>query len=401
MKPRVSPRFAARAVAALCLSAAAGASQAAGVYAPYIDMTLDPTPLIDQIGVRQGIQQFHLAFVIAGDGCTPSWGGIQAIGNGASGDLLTTIAASITRYRARGGEVSVSFGGAAGTPLMKACTTVPALKAAYQTVIDTYQLTHVDFDIEGSVQKDTEAVARNFQAIAQLQSDFAAKGKALHVTLTLPVLPSGLVQDGINTLNAAIANQVAIDTVNVMTMDYGPADIDMGAAAISAAQGLYSQLDTAYKAVGQVKTDAQLWRLVGVTPMIGMNDVQSETFTLPNALTVLGAAYGNGYGMVSNWSVGRDQACPDNGAVVSATCSGIVQKPYAFASIFRQLHGHWGTGVLRDPSYGNAAGGSAPAWSATAVYRIGQCVTYQDAKYCARWWTQGDTPGAADVWAKV
>ncbi len=101
MKPRVSPRFAARAVAALCLSAAAGASHAAGVYAPYIDMTLDPTPLIDQIGVRQGIQQFHLAFVIAGDGCTPSWGGIQAIGNGASGDLLTTIAASITRYRAR------------------------------------------------------------------------------------------------------------------------------------------------------------------------------------------------------------------------------------------------------------------------------------------------------------
>ena len=72
MKPRVSPRFAARAVAALCLSAAAGASHAAGVYAPYIDMTLDPTPLIDQIGVRQGIQQFHLAFVIAGDGCTPS-----------------------------------------------------------------------------------------------------------------------------------------------------------------------------------------------------------------------------------------------------------------------------------------------------------------------------------------
>lgn len=44
-------------------------------------------------------------------------------------------------------------------------------------------------------------------------------------------------QDGINTLNAAIANKVALDTVNVMTMDYGPADIDMGAAAISAAQG--------------------------------------------------------------------------------------------------------------------------------------------------------------------
>ncbi|AXV83444.1 chitinase [Ralstonia solanacearum] len=385
MKLRVSPRLAARAIAALCLSAAASASHATGVYAPYIDITLNPTPLIDQIGVRQGIQQFHLAFVVAGTGCTPSWGGIQAIGGGASGDLLTTLATSIERYRARGGEVSVSFGGAAGTPLMKACTTVPALKTAYQTVIDTYQLTHVDFDIEGSVQQDTAAVTRNFQAVAQLQSDFAAKGKTLHVTLTLPVLPSGLTQDGINTVNAAIANKVAFDTVNVMTMDYGPADIDMGAAAISAAQSLYAQLDTAYKAVGQVKTDAQLWRLVGVTPMIGMNDVQGETFTLPNALSVLGAAYANGYGLVANWSVGRDQACPDNGAVVSPTCSGIVQRPYAFASIFRQLHGHWGTGVLRDPNYGNETGGSTPASSATAAYRIGQCLTYQDAKYCTRW----------------
>ncbi len=35
-----------------------------------------------------------------------------------------------------------------------------------------------------------------------------------------------------------------------------------------------------------------------------------------------------------------------------------------------------------------------PAWSATVGYRIGRCVTYQGAKYCARAWTRDDVPGA-------
>ncbi|PRF86746.1 chitinase, partial [Burkholderia cenocepacia] len=186
MNNNVLPRFVPRAFAAGCLLAMASVSHGAGVYAPYVDVTLYPTPLVDQIGVRQGIQQFTLAFVVAGNGCVPSWGGVQPIGNGASGGLLTALSTSIASYRAKGGEVAVSFGGANGTPLMQACSTVPALKSAYQTVIDTYGLTHIDFDIEGASQQDTAAVARNFQAVAQLQADYAAKGKPLHVTLTLP-----------------------------------------------------------------------------------------------------------------------------------------------------------------------------------------------------------------------
>jgi chitinase len=395
-----------RLAATACLFAAAGASHAAGVYAPYVDMTAWPTPAIDQIGVQQGIQQFTLAFVVAGNSCVPSWGGVQNIGSGASGTLLTSIATSITNYRAKGGEVSVSFGGANGTPLMQACTSAAALQTAYQTVIDTYALTHIDFDIEGAAQEDTASVTRNFQAVAQLQSAAAAQGKTLHVTLTLPVMPTGLTQDGLNVLNAALANNVSIDTVNVMAMDYGPANLDMGNSAISAAQALYSQLDTAYKSVGQTKTNEQLWQLVGVTPMIGMNDVQGETFSLANAQTVLNAAANNGYGVVSNWSVGRDQACPSNGAYTSPSCSGIVQQPYAFATIFKQLNGKWGAGVTQDPSYGGSGGsGGTPApgaaWSSAQVYTAGQTVTYQGATYQAQWWTQGDVPGQSAAWKQI
>ena len=394
-------------LAATAFSLAAMASQASNIYAPYVDMTEWPTPILDKIGVQQGIQQFTLAFVVAGSGgCVPSWGGVQAIGPGISSDLLTAISGGITNYRAKGGEVAVSFGGANGTPLMQACTDVPSLQAAFQTVVDTYSLAHIDFDIEGSSQDDLAALARNFQAVTQLQTAMAAKGKTLHVTLTLPVLASGLTGEGMNVLNAAIQNHTAFDVVNVMAMDYGPSGVEMGQAAIQAAQSLYAQLDTAFKAAGQTKTSAQLWQMVGVTPMIGVNDTQGETFTLDDAQTVTNTGIANNYGLLSNWSVGRDVACATPGGSASSSCSGVAQTPYQFASIFERFADHWGSGVTKDPSYGGGSsggtGGSGPApWSASQVYTAGMQVTYQGSTYQAQWWTQGDVPGQSSVWKLV
>ncbi|MBN9141764.1 MAG: chitinase C-terminal domain-containing protein [Micrococcales bacterium] len=49
---------------------------------------------------------------------------------------------------------------------------------------------------------------------------------------------------------------------------------------------------------------------------------------------------------------------------------------------------------------GGGTGGdcSAAAWSATAVYTGGAVVSYRGAEYTAKWWTQGETPGSAQVW---
>ncbi|HZZ12079.1 MAG TPA: chitinase [Paraburkholderia sp.] len=382
-------------------------AQATGVYAPYVDMTLYPTPVLDNIGVQQGIQQFTLAFVVSGNnGCTPSWGGVQSIGSGNASDLLTSIANSVKNYRAKGGEVAVAFGGANGVPLQQACTSTAALKTAYQTVIDTYGATHIDFDIEGGAQEDTASLTRNFQAVAQLQSAMATKGTPLHVTLTLPVMPYGLTPDGVSVVNAALTNKVSIDGVNVMAMDYGTANGDMGSAATQAASGLYSQLDAAYKAIGQTKTNAQLWQLVGVTPMIGMNDTQGETFTAANAKSLLSFAQTNNLGLLANWSVGRDKSCPNNGAYTAADCSGVVQKPYDFANTFRQVNGHWGTGVTQDPTYAGGDSGSGGVvdgmpWNASQTYLAGNTVTYNGGTYKAGWWTQGDVPGQSSVWQQT
>ena len=42
-----------------------------------------------------------------------------------------------------------------------------------------------------------------------------------------------------------------------------------------------------------------------------------------------------------------------------------------------------------------------PAWSSGTVYWNGDQATYQGKLYQARWWTQGETPGQADVWTEI
>lgn len=335
-------------------------AHAAGVYAPYVDLSTYPDPAIDVVGVQQGIQQFTLAYVFAnGSGCTPSWSGTEDIGSGNRSHFMTGIATSVKNYRANGGEIAASFGGPNGVPLMQACTSVSALKTAYQTVIDTYGLTHVDFDIEGAAQKDSAALARNFQAVAQLQSTMAAKGTPLHVTLTLPVMSSGLTSDGVSVVNAAINNKVAFDVVNIKAMNYGIPVANMGQAAVQAAQNTYSQLDAAYKAIGQSKTDPQLWQMVGVMPMNGVNDSAGETFSFADVQSLINLAQTNNLGMLSSWSVTRDLSCPSNGTYTAVVCSGVVQKPYDYARAFLQIGGSWGTGVTRNPAYSGGNSGNA------------------------------------------
>lgn len=46
-----------------------------------------------------------------------------------------------------------------------------------------------------------------------------------------------------------------------------------------------------------------------------------------------------------------------------------------------------------------SAADCAAAWSSSSVYTGGQTASYNAHNWQAKWWTQGETPGAADVWA--
>ena len=304
-------------------------------FAPYVDVTLWPPFNLVQTAQDEGIKFFTLGFVVAmapGD-CTPSWGTYYPIDEG-------FLLSDINAIRNMGGDVMVSFGGAANTELAAACDSVDSVKNAYQSVIDAYNLTHIDFDIEGAMVADPVSIERRSQAIAALQSDAANAGRELHVWYTLPVLPTGLTQDGLNVLQSALDYGVEIAGVNIMAMDYGDdaapdPDGQMGEYAIQAANSLFDQLQTLYADAGIPKNEEELWRMIGITPMIGRNDVLTELFYQEDAREVLSFAQEQNIGMLSFWSANRDKQCPEGKLpYVSPTCSSILQEPFEFSHIF-------------------------------------------------------------------
>ena len=289
--------------------------------APYAETWNSPSALANARNAT-GQKYFTLAFVIAGNGCNATFNGDTSITD-------SSWTAAINSTRAAGGDVIASFGGASGTELGLACTSVSSLKAQYKRVIDSLNLTRVDLDIEGSTLDNTAANDRRNKALAQLQSEYATAGRRLDVQYTLPVNPTGLEQNSINLLNNAKSNALTVNLVNIMTMDYGPA-MDMGKAATDAATALHDQLGR----IWSTKTSAQLWAMEGNTPMIGVNDSTSEVFTSANATTLANFAASKGIQELSFWSLGRDKACATNGQL-SDTCSGTSQSAYQFTRTLR------------------------------------------------------------------
>lgn len=313
------------AMAAKAPRTAAPTAKAAAGFAPYVDTSLTPAYDLPGTAKKSGVKDYTLAFVTSGGGCDPKWGGSGALGDDA-------VARQIPALRKAGGDVRVSFGGATGSELGLVCTSADQLAAAYGKVIDQFKLTKVDFDIEGGALPDTAANTRRAQAIDRLQK----KHPGLDVSFTLPVMPEGLTQDGVNLVADAKKNGVKVSTVNVMAMDYGASySGDMGTYATQAATATQGQIK---KALGL--SDAAAWKTVAVTPMIGVNDVQQEVFRLDDAEQLVAFAKDKHLGGLSMWSSTRDQACP-GGAATSAqpTCSSIEQKPLDFTKAFGAFTG--------------------------------------------------------------
>jgi chitinase len=373
-------------VAAILAATSASAATTYGV-APYVDLSANSSGMLDSAITSAGLKSYTAAFII-GSGCTPIWGDSLDINS-------STANAKIAQAQSEGAKTIISFGGAGGVELAQSCTDTGSLTAAYQSVINKYHVDHLDFDVEGAAIADPGSINRRFQAIKTLEANNAG----LNVSVTIPVLQSGPDGNGTAFLQAAKTNGTRIDLVNIMTMDYGGAVSDMGAAAVSAARGTLS----AAQGVWPGFTYASL----GITPMIGQNDQAGEIFTRANAQTVVSFANSNGVGRLAFWSVGRDQPCPGGaGGGASPNCSSISQSALDFTKIFNGYAGgptSTPTATATTPGSGGGGGGcTAPVWNASTAYVGGAVVSYNGHQYTAKWWTQGEQPdthsGQYDVW---
>ena len=299
------------------------------LFAPYIDMGLTADWQLTTIQQQSGIKVFTMGFVVGNGGCTPTWGGVGAT---VANDTLpngTTILSLVQGVRAAGGDVIISFGGASGTELAQGCSTVSSLQAAYQAVLTKYSVNsstpvRLDFDIEGGATTDQASITRRDQALKGLKT----ANPGLKISYTLPVLPTGLIASGVNILNSVKTDGLSLDVVNVMAMDYGSANDNggqMGLSAQQAASNTHNQV-----------VAAGLTASIGVTPMIGINDTNTEIFQLSDATSLLNFANANSYiSRIAMWSVARDNGSCAGQGFASPVCSGISQANWAFANIFK------------------------------------------------------------------
>jgi Glycosyl hydrolases family 18 len=308
----------AAAVAAVQLGSAASAAQPGAVapaavnlrLAPYVDMGAWPTPSLSAMSSASGVKGFTLGFVTSA-GCKASWFNAYDPRSGWQ-------RSEVNKLRAKGGDVKISFGGASGIELAQACGDVTSVVREYQAVVTAYKATYVDFDIEGAAVAEPASIQRRSQAIARLQS----ANPGLRVSLTLPVLPSGLTADGVNVVKKAKAAGVKLDKVNVMAMDYYQGGGDMGAKARKAADSTQAQLSSIY--------GGNRYGMLGVTPMLGQND-DGAKFYQADARSLVSYARQKGVGFLGFWEETRDRnAC--TGALYK--CTNIPQSPYEFSKIF-------------------------------------------------------------------
>jgi len=342
-------------------------------FAPYVDMGLYPVPDLDGLARRHGVGLFTLGFIQATSSGEAAWAGLSALSLTSSNSQALAIGNEIRQLRASGGDVMVSFGGAAGTSLAESAAragrSASELAGRYSQVIDRLALNRVDFDIEGAALANTGAnqlLASALKLVQQSHPD-------LEIWFTLPVLPQGLTAAGLAVVRQALQAGVKLDGINIMAMNYGdsaapPQLRSMGQYAIDAAEASFRQLSELFASRGQ----GFGWNQLGITPMLGVNDVTSEFFTTADAQLLEDFARRQGLGMLSMWSIARDNPGPLGQLANTHSGTG------AGAGSYAATWGDYGTdplidgGVMPQPevAIGVAAGSTMISASASSAERF-------------------------------
>ncbi len=372
-------------------------------FAPYVDVTLTPTYQF-QSSLADTARQTVLGYVVASSAsrCRPSWGATYTL---AQANQSLALGSRIEQLQQDGEQAIVSFGGQADTSLDVACVSVPALTAAYQSVIDAYQLTTIDLDIEGAALDSFPAGQRRAMAIAGLEQAASAEHRQLSVWLTLPVGPNGLQDNALSVIASMLRDRVSLTGINLMTMDFPQppaAGSSMLQSVQDALQATHAQLAALYRSYGIRLGSAQIWQRLGATVMIGQNDIQGENFTTADAQGLISFAAANHLGRISMSSLNRDRQCgasfPENG-MLSDTCSGTAQSSLEFSEIFGQLRGVSPVtapvgNVQPAAANTNPADAPYPQWSATGAYPSGYKIVEDGEIYQSKWYNSGDDPQA-------
>ncbi|WP_291650204.1 immunoglobulin-like domain-containing protein [Clostridium sp.] len=441
----------------------------AQVNAPYVDMVGWVTKNgyymgndgggaanLKRLSDETGIKYFNLAFIqstgsVSNGKINWGWGGYSVLSEGKNDNQYNGIKQSLKDLRASGGDATISFGGASGTAFWQTSQDVNVLYNTYLDIVNGYALTRIDLDVEGGAQNKQSNIA-NAKAIKMLQDT-----TGVEVTLTVPVLPSGLTQTQIDLLDAYLSNNVSLKYINIMAMCYGGGTLlpgeNYGTASLRAIDSTKNQIKEAYKKFANTTlSDSEAYSKVGVTVSVGYESPSDPIFTPTWSQLVADHAKTKNIGMTSYWSLNRDAQIENNQGIGSQyehskifskfgspvipsdntapVINGVTDKQINIGDTFNPLTGVTASdkedgdltskiivnGLVDTSKAGvynisytvsdskslsttvsstiTVIDTSVQTYSPTKIYVAGDIVLYNGVMYKAKWWTQGETPRA-------
>ena len=247
-----------------------------------------------------------LAFATGSCG-SENWGGVP----GAS-----FASENVPQLQAAGLKYVVSTGGEAGTFTCASTAGMESFIARYASP----DLVGIDFDIEGG---QTESEIQSLVASAAgAQSTYPN----LQFSFTLATLAaSDGSNGGVNSLGnevveAVLGSGLKNYVINLMTMDFGSASSSV----CVVVNGSCEMAQSAIQAVENLEHSYGIpASKIAVTPMIGLNDTTSETFTAADVDTLTSYVKSNGLAGLHFWSLDRDTPCSSATGYASPTCNSV------------------------------------------------------------------------------
>lgn len=301
--------------------------------APFVDMaswvdtsskySLKGVPNLGQIYDEIGCEYFFLGFIRPDDNTPLSsdgtirwgWGGFYELSEkGNDGYQYEGIKQSIQNLRDRGGDVVVSVGGQLGKAPWTITQNVTKLKEMYIDIIEAYNLTRLDLDIE-EINQGYEQNVANAKAIRRVQEQ-----TGVEIVLTIPIMPYGYTSTQKNLLRAYIGNGVNVKYINNMTMCYGSEveeGEDFAEASIRATENSKTQVQAIYKEYGIDLTEEQTYKMLGATVDIGYENQYNPVFNADMTRVVAEYANNKNLGMFSFWCINRDCMMQYNSAITT------------------------------------------------------------------------------------
>jgi len=180
-------------------------------------------------------------------------------------------------------------------------------------------LVGIDFDIEGGQSQS------DIQNLVNASAGAQAQYPNLQFSFTIATLgASDGSFGGVNSLGNEVVHAVLGSTlknyvINLMTMDYGSGATSSVCVVVS------GSCEMAQSAIQAVKNLEHTYAIpagkIAVTPMAGLNDSSSETFTPADVDTLTSYAAANGLAGLHFWSLDRDTPCPSAQTWASPTCN--------------------------------------------------------------------------------